>query len=1569
MLNRPLTAVMARIVEAVGALVAVLTKPFVSLDLGYAQVVPGPKSRKVRQFMLNRPFKSVIARTAIFALALSLAISFVSVGLTPAAFAQTADAPKCVPDDDDGVTECSYEENGTDVVTTFSSASDPEGAEVEWAVEGPDAADFDATGGVLTFKKSPNYEMPSDRDDDLDTDGDQNAGDNEYKVSVRVTELLAEGQDPPALSTVAKVTVKVTDVEEKGSLDLSRLQPQVGEDLEATLSDPDRGEGNSQDPSGQTWQWSVPKVKRPTINNEDHWQAAASPGNTAGTYSPAAGDVGKSLRVMVTYTDAQGADKKAYLESYHPVRAVPTSTNTAPNYDNTDIEFSISEDSTVGADVGTPVVATDADRDDIITYVLSGGGDEAHFKIDKKTGQLTVGVGVKLDHEQGGDEGEGVYEVEVIAYDPSNNTDGGAYTAKVNITATDVNEAPTVTGSTEGEIPEKSSTPAGDLYTPFEETYNKTDVDDGDETTFSLSGADKDLFDLSAAGVLTFKDDPDFENPKDDNKDNAYKVTVVATDKDGLTGTKDVTIKVINFSEGGKVMLSTIQPGVGVAITADLTDPDGGVTAAKWQWLSSDTADGTFKKIAGRTSSSYTPTDEGKFLRVTVRYRDKASPEDDPDSSESVTETSANAARAVPEVNEAPEFGSASITREVNENETGNVGDPVTADDADGDALTYSLSGGADMSSFKIVQGSGQIQVGDGTKLDAEGKTSYKVEVTAADPFGESATTTVTITVKNVNEAPDFKAEDPDDYEENGTGPVATLKAEDPEGAGVEWSLRGLDGEFFSIDADGVLTFKKSPDFEAPTDKNRDADIDETVVAEAAKDNDYLVTIQATEVRAADADGATMSTTQDITVTVKNVDEPGSIDLSRLQPQVGQYLEATLSDPDGVTANTETWQWSVPKVERPKLENNNHWSDAAVSGDTDATYSPVEENVGKSLRVMVTYTDAQGADKKAYLESYHPVRAVPTSTNTAPNYDNTDIKFSISEASPVGAAVGTPVVATDADRDDIITYVLSGGGDEAHFKIDKKTGQLTVGVKLDHEQGGEDGEGVYEVEVIAYDPSNNTGAANTAKVNITATDVNEAPTVTGSTEGEIPEKSSTPTGDGYTPFEETYNKTDVDDGDETTFSLSGDDKDLFDLSEGGVLTFKDDPDFENPKDDNKDNAYKVTVEATDKNGLTGAKDVTIEVINVNEGGKVMLSTIQPGVDQEITATVTDPDDGVTGAKWQWLSSDTAAGTFTDIDGAMSSSYTPTEEGKFLKVTVTYRDNASPKDDPDTADVEEGRGSPITATSANAARAVPAVNNAPEFGSASITREVNENETGNVGDPVTADDADKDALTYSLSGGADKAAFDINQATGQITVGAGTELNYEGSQKTYMVEVTATDPFGKSATTTVTITVKNVNEAPDLTLSTLETPMGVVGLNSVSYAENGMDAVGTYTAAGATSWSVSGDDSGDFTISSGGELAFSVPPDFEAPADADTDNVYMVTVTARDGADSAMFAVTVTVTDVDDTEIPGTFDPLLSYDADNDGSINKDEVFDAIDDYFARTITKEQVFEVIDLYFQ
>ena len=77
--------------------------------------------------------------------------------------------------------------------------------------------------------------------------------------------------------------------------------------------------------------------------------------------------------------------------------------------------------------------------------------------------------------------------------------------------------------------------------------------------------------------MLTFTASPNYKSPGDADGDNDYEVTVVVTDADGNTDEHDVTVSVTNVEEDGAVTISTLQPRVGVELTADLTDPDGDI--------------------------------------------------------------------------------------------------------------------------------------------------------------------------------------------------------------------------------------------------------------------------------------------------------------------------------------------------------------------------------------------------------------------------------------------------------------------------------------------------------------------------------------------------------------------------------------------------------------------------------------------------------------------------------------------------------------------------------------------------------------------------------------------------------------------------------------------------------------------------------------------------------------------------------------------------------------------------------------------------------------------------------
>ena len=99
-------------------------------------------------------------------------------------------------------------------------------------------------------------------------------------------------------------------------------------------------------------------------------------------------------------------------------------------------------------------------------------------------------------------------------------------------------------------------------------------------------------------------------------------------------------------------------------------------------------------------------------------------------------------------------------------------------------------------------------------------------------------------------------------------------------------------------------------------------------------------------------------------------------------------------------------------------------------------------------------------------------------------------------------------------------------------------------------------------------------------------------------------------------------------------------------------------------------------------------------------------------------------------------------------------------------------------------------------------------------------------------------------------------------------------------------------------------------------------ISVTGATTVKYAENSTSDVATYEVTGfdagsTTTWSLSGDDSDDFSISSAGVLTFSSSPNYESPTDANTDNEYKVTINASDGTNTGTLDVTVTVTNVNE----------------------------------------------------
>ena len=116
--------------------------------------------------------------------------------------------------------------------------------------------------------------------------------------------------------------------------------------------------------------------------------------------------------------------------------------------------------------------------------------------------------------------------------------------------------------------------------------------------------------------------------------------------------------------------------------------------------------------------------------------------------------TITGSANAAPAFAHASYLGSiAETVGDATETAARDVGAAVTATDADGDTLSYSLER-ADASSFVIDSSSGQIRTKAGTRYDHEAKSNYLVTVKAEDVKGFTDKVNAYLTVTDVAEAP-----------------------------------------------------------------------------------------------------------------------------------------------------------------------------------------------------------------------------------------------------------------------------------------------------------------------------------------------------------------------------------------------------------------------------------------------------------------------------------------------------------------------------------------------------------------------------------------------------------------------------------------------------------------------------------------------------------------------------------------------------------------------------------------------------------------------------------------------
>ena len=469
----------------------------------------------------------------------------------------------------------------------------------------------------------------------------------------------------------------------------------------------------------------------------------------------------------------------------------------------------------------------------------------------------------------------------------------------------------------------------------------------GETLTADTSGiADADGLTNVAFSYQWLADDADIQDATgstytltDDDVGKAISVRATFTDNAGneesLTSgaTAEVTARPNSPATGAPTISGTAQAGQTLtADTSGITDANGLTNVTfSYQWLADD-AD-----IGGETASTYAVSDAavGKAISVRVTFTDNA------DNDESLTSEATAVVTARPNT---PATGVPTISGTVQVDET-LTADASGIDDADGlTNVSYSYQWLADDADIQDATGSTY------TLTDDDVGKAISVRATFTDDAGNEESLTSEATAE-VEARPNSPA----------TG-APTISGTAQAGETLTADTSGI------TDADGLTNVSYSYQWLA-----EDADIaGETASTYTLSDDDVGKAISV-RVSFTDNAGNEESLTSGATagVTAKpNTPAMGAPTIDGTA-QVGETLTALtngITDADGLDNAEFSYQWLA--------------NDADIQNATDSTYTLTDDDVGKTIKVRVSFTDDRSNDETLTSAATDTVVAKPDSPDT-----------------------------------------------------------------------------------------------------------------------------------------------------------------------------------------------------------------------------------------------------------------------------------------------------------------------------------------------------------------------------------------------------------------------------------------------------------------------------------------------------------------------------------------------------------------------------------------------------------
>ena len=864
---------------------------------------------------------------------------------------------------------------------------------------------------------------------------------DEYLVTVTV-------EDGDGGSAAIKVTIRVDNVDEPPSKpDAPTVTPT--EDLSTSLD----------------VSWVAPANMGPPITTYDVQYRAGTTGNftngpqnVAGTSDKIATNLtaGTSYQVRVRGTNAEGASPWSNVGTGQTSPA-----NNEPGFSTATTMRSVPENTQAGQPVGAAVSATTDPDGDALTYSLEASADTdaaraeaASFDIVPATGQIRTKS--PLNHE-----GKSSYTVKVGVSDGLNDhrvqeeTATTDDTITVTIEVTDVDEPPTkpyaptvISGSdttslaVSWDAPEFTGRPA---ITDYDVRYRAGGGFVSSNVTVTNTGA-----------TITGLD-----------ADTSYQVQVRATSDEGTGPWSDSGAGSTNADGNAAPTFATPIPApsvdentqsgqdFGTPIAAN--DTDGGTLSYS---LGKGVDEDSFTIVAEsgqiQTKSPLDREGESSYT-VTVKVEDGQG--GSATTEVTITVTNVDEPPSRPDAPTVTEDSSTSL--EVSWNEPANTGPDITEYDVqyrEGSSGTFTDWAHNDTGTTATIN----------TGLTAD--TTYEVRVRAKN--GESDATENwsdpgSGTTGTVNSRPVFSsgataqrsvAENTRAGQAAG-GPVA---ATDSDSNTLTYSLDGVHEDLFGFDTGtGQIRTKTPLDYESRSS--------------------YSLTVKVDDGTGRSNSSAAIS----VTIAVTDMDEtPSATD----RPTV----MAT-----GSTTNVRvTWDQPAnmgPAIIYYEVQYREGSSDPFRSwphNSLDTTTIITGLSAGPSYQVQVRAGNEDGQGGWSVSGTGSPSVDI---ANTAPVFSAETATWSVDENTAAGIDIGSPVQATDADRD-LLTYTLEGT-DAASFAIVAASGQIRTREPLNHEEKSE-----HSVTVKADD---RRGGSDTIAVTITVTDVDgespavpDAPTVT-----------------------------------------------------------------------------------------------------------------------------------------------------------------------------------------------------------------------------------------------------------------------------------------------------------------------------------------------------------------------------------------------------------------------------------------------------------------------------------------